>query len=126
VDKCLKCESEDLKIGITNTQSGSTIYPVYCNQCGDVLNKYIKKHVALEYAITNGPLEYVETNTAKWMKEKQQQIKCEVCDINEGELHHWAPQYLFPDADSWPKSYLCRACHRKWHDLVTPNMSNKK
>ena len=126
MDKCLKCESEDLKIGITNTQSGSTIYPVYCNQCGDVLNKYIKKHVALEYAITNGPLEYVETNTAKWMKEKQQQIKCEVCDINEGELHHWAPQYLFPDADSWPKSYLCRACHRKWHDLVTPNMSNKK
>lgn len=126
MDKCLKCESEDLKIGITNTQSGSTIYPVYCNQCGDVSNKYIKKHVALEYAITNGPLEYVETNTAKWMKEKQQEIKCEVCDINEGELHHWAPQYLFPDADSWPKSYLCRACHRKWHDLVTPNMSNKK
>ncbi len=126
MDKCLKCESEDLKIGITNTQSGSTIYPVYCNQCGDVSNKYIKKHVALEYAITNGPLEYVETNTAKWMKEKQQQIKCEVCDINETELHHWAPQYLFPDADSWPKSYLCRACHRKWHDLVTPNMSNKK
>lgn len=126
MDKCLKCESEDLKIGITNTQSGSTIYPVYCNQCGDVSNKYIKKYVALEYAITNGPLEYVETNTAKWMKEKQQQIKCEVCDINEGELHHWAPQYLFQDADSWPKSYLCRACHRKWHDLVTPNMSNKK
>lgn len=126
MDKCLKCESEDLKIGITNTQSGSTIYPVYCNQCGDVSNKYIKKHVALEYALTNGPLEYVETNTAKWMKEKQQQIKCEVCDINEGELHHWAPQYLFQDADSWPKSYLCRACHRKWHDLVTPNMSNKK
>lgn len=125
MDKCLKCESEDLKIGITNTQSGSTIYPVYCNQCGDVSNKYIKKHVAIEYAITNGPLEYVETNTAKWMKEKQRQIKCEVCDINEGELHHWAPQYLFPDADSWPKSYLCRACHRKWHDLVTPNMSNK-
>ena len=125
MDKCLKCESEDLKIGITNTQSGSTIYPVYCNQCGDVSNKYIKKHVALEYAITNGPLEYVETNTAKWMKEKQRQIKCEVCDINEGELHHWAPQYLFQDADSWPKSYLCRACHRKWHDLVTPNMSNK-
>lgn len=125
MDKCLKCESEDLKIGITNTQSGSTIYPVYCNQCGDVSNKYIKKHVAIEYAITNGPLEYVETNTAKWMKEKQRQIKCEVCDINEGELHHWAPQYLFPDADSWPMSYLCRACHRKWHDLVTPNMSNK-
>ena len=125
MDKCLKCESEDLKIGITNTQSGSTIYPVYCNQCGDVSNKYIKKHVALEYALTNGPLEYVETNTAKWMKEKQRQIKCEVCDINEGELHHWAPQYLFSDADSWPKSYLCRACHRKWHDLVTPNMSNK-
>ena len=125
VDKCKKCGSDHLKIGITNTQSGSTIYPIYCGECGDVSTQYVKKQIAFEYAIKNGPLEYLQTRTAKFMERKQRQIKCEVCDANEGELHHWAPQYLFKDADSWPMSYLCRACHRKWHDLVTPNMSKK-
>ena len=125
MDKCKKCGSDHLKIGITNTQSGSTIYPIYCGECGYVSTQYIKKQIAFEYAIKNGPLEYLQTRTAKFMERKQMQIKCEVCDANEGELHHWAPQYLFKDADSWPMSYLCRACHRKWHDLVTPNMSKK-
>lgn len=125
MDKCKKCGSDHLKIGITNTQSGSTIYPIYCGDCGDVSTQYVKKQIAFEYAIKNGPLEYLQTRTAKFMERKQRQIKCEVCDANEGELHHWAPQYLFKDADSWPMSYLCRACHRKWHDLVTPNMSKK-
>ena len=126
MDKCSKCGSQDVKIGITNTQSGSTVYPIYCNQCGDVSNKYIKKQIALEYALTNGPLVYVKTRTSEYIEKKQIEIKCEVCDANEGELHHWAPQYLFNDAEKWPKSYLCRACHRRWHDLVTPNMGKTK
>jgi len=126
VDKCSECGSEHLKIGITNTQSGSTVYPVYCGDCGEVSNKYIKKQIALQHAIENGILQYVKTKTAKYMEEDGEQIKCEVCNANEGEYHHWAPQYLFPDANKWPTSYLCRACHRKWHDLVTPNMSIKK
>lgn len=125
MDKCNKCGSEKLKIGITNIASGATVYPVYCTECGEVFPKYIQKRIAQEYARENGPLEYVETRTTKYMQKRQQQIKCEVCDENEGELHHWAPQYLFPDAENWPKSYLCRACHKKWHDLVTPNMSTR-
>jgi len=126
VEKCKTCGSEHLKIGITNTQSGSTVYPVYCGDCGEVSNKYIKKQTALQHAIQNGPLEYVQTNTAKYFERNQKQIKCEVCDANEGELHHWAPQYLFQDAEKWPTSYLCRACHNRWHDLVTPNMGKMK
>ena len=123
MDKCKKCGSDQMKIGITNTQSGSTIYPMYCVDCGNVSTQYVKKQFAIAYANSNGPLEYVQTSTARWMNENQKQIKCEVCDANEGELHHWAPQYLFEDAEQWPKSYLCRSCHKRWHDLVTPDMS---
>lgn len=126
MDKCKNCGSEHLKIGITNTQSGSTVYPMYCVDCGEVSNKYIKKQIALQHAIKNGILQYVKTKTAKYMEEDSEQINCEVCKSKGGEYHHWAPQYLFSDADKWPSSYLCRACHKKWHDLVTPNMSIKK
>lgn len=127
VDNCKTCGSDQLKIGITNIASGATVYPIYCTACGEVFAKYVKKRIAQEYARENGPLQYVKTKTAEYIEKKQIQIKCEVCDANEGELHHWAPQYLFGDeADRWPIGYLCRACHRKWHDLVTPEMGKAK
>jgi hypothetical protein len=31
------------------------------------------------------------------------------------EKHHWAPRAVFEDADNWPISYLCLACHDDWH-----------
>lgn len=40
---------------------------------------------------------------------------CERCGAQHVELHHWAPSSLFVDPNSWPKSYLCRACHMEWH-----------
>lgn len=49
---------------------------------------------------------------------------CRKCGHLGAELHHWAPYHLFGDeADQWPTDYLCRPCHRRWHDLVTPKMS---
>ncbi|MDA0312358.1 MAG: hypothetical protein O2992_09615 [Gemmatimonadetes bacterium] len=48
---------------------------------------------------------------------------CERCGCAETESHHWAPRYLFDDAEDWPMGYLCRDCHRVWHDIVTPGMS---
>lgn len=48
---------------------------------------------------------------------------CDRCGNNEGvQLHHWAPQALFDDADFWPKSWLCGRCHGLWHRHVTPNI----
>jgi protein-arginine kinase activator protein McsA len=126
MERCKKCNSEDLKIGITHTQSKSTIYPLYCNACGDVSTRYVKKEIAMEYEKQNGILKYVKTKTKIMMEKHNKQIHCEVCDVEGGELHHWAPQYLFNDAEKWPKSYLCRTCHKRWHDLVTPNMNKKE
>ena len=74
----------------------------------------------------HGKLEIVKTRTAKYLEQRKQTINCEVCNKNEGELHHWAPYYLFKEeSEKWPKSYLCRSCHQKWHNVVTPNMSMK-
>lgn len=39
------------------------------------------------------------------------------------ELHHFAPRALFgADCDQWPKAYLCRSCHERWHTIVTPSL----
>lgn len=34
------------------------------------------------------------------------------------ELHHYAPQAAFDDADSWPAMDLCGACHSRWHEAM--------
>lgn len=48
--------------------------------------------------------------------------RCAVCGSRGTELHHWMPQALSPDANSWPKDYLCKRCHDKWHKIVTPGL----
>jgi hypothetical protein len=44
--------------------------------------------------------------------------RCERCNaVDVVESHHWAPQEIFgyEEADTWPKSLLCRKCHVEWH-----------
>jgi len=123
MEKCKNCGSKDLNVGIANTSSGSTIYPMYCETCGDVTTRYVKKEIARNYAIQNAGLKYVKTKTMQHRESGvMETIKCERCGANEGERHHWAPSHLFEDAEQWPVSYLCRDCHAKWHRIVTPNM----
>jgi hypothetical protein len=50
--------------------------------------------------------------------------RCVVCGNRTAELHHWSPKAIFNDeAESWPKDYLCKPCHDKWHRMVTPNIT---
>lgn len=44
---------------------------------------------------------------------------CRRCGERGTELHHWAPRAFFDDADIWPQDWLCRACHTKWHQIMT-------
>ena len=111
MDKCERCHSVDMKVGWTRTTSGSTVFPWYCSNCGFVFAKYVKKEIAekLNADPEYGELKMVKTRTQKYMEQNGKQINCEVCGLNEGELHHWAPQFLFgSEADMWPTSYLCR------------------
>jgi len=128
--ECKKCYSNNTKIGITKIMSGATVYPLYCGEYGEIYQRYVKKEVARKYEQEHGELLYVKTRTERYFEKRgKQRPTCEACGAPEGELHHWAPQYLFRDAPQglrWPTSYLCRSCHRLWHAIVTPDMGRKK
>ena len=48
--------------------------------------------------------------------------RCAKCGARGAERHHWAPRAIFGQdaAETWPKDFLCLACHEEWHRLVTP------
>jgi hypothetical protein len=51
---------------------------------------------------------------------------CERCGAREQtHRHHWAPREYFADANSWPTSYLCNACHRLWHETMNKRIRIK-
>ena len=60
----------------------------------------------------------VDPKTVPDVEGEQPIPTCAVCGCPGAEYHHWAPQAIFEDADKWPVSYLCRTCHRKWHDTM--------
>ena len=43
---------------------------------------------------------------------------CEHCGVTGVETHHWAPQSLFRDYQTWPTAKLCPACHTLWHEVM--------
>ena len=59
------------------------------------------------------------------VKEIAASPRCTRCGERGAELHHWAPRALFCDAEYWPKDYLCKECHKVWHDRVTPNLRHQ-
>lgn len=48
---------------------------------------------------------------------------CIRCGALGAEMHHWAPQALFDDADDWPIDPLCPSCHARWHRITRTNGS---
>ena len=56
--------------------------------------------------------------------ERGPENRCVKCGRREAEKHHWAPRAIFGDVECelWPKDYLCKTCHDRWHELVTPKL----
>lgn len=50
--------------------------------------------------------------------------RCAVCGARAVEVHHWAPRAIFGDdeCEQWPKDFLCKEHHDKWHIAVTPQL----
>jgi predicted HNH restriction endonuclease len=47
------------------------------------------------------------------------EASCAVCGkVGPVEVHHFAPQARFPDAEAWPKADLCGDCHSRWHRVM--------
>lgn len=53
-----------------------------------------------------------------WKDNLGEAIPCARCGTRETEQHHWAPRAMFDDADQWPMSPLCVACHTRWHRTI--------
>lgn len=132
---CAFCESERMEIGQSWNIRGQVIHPWTCRDCGKVATRYASKAAAARWAEQHGILRIVKTSTLERIdagmldvNELEHMQPCEVCgDRGTTEIHHWAPWHLFPDdADQWPTSRLCRTCHQRWHQVVTPNMSRKR
>lgn len=109
---CPRCGAMNCwEIGIMTTNSGSTVYPYYCRECGHKTTCYARKTDVAGRLLN----ELQPTHNRK--------PECCVCGAIGAELHHWAPRHLWgKEADKWPTAYLCIECHRLWHQVVTPNM----
>ena len=115
--ECCKCGHGPVK-GVAKIidTSGRERYPYICEKCGTRTTVFCPKN-EVPQAIKDSPPVFAY---------ELQLGECERCGAyTHVENHHWAPRYLFGDAcDEWPTSQLCRACHKEWHDAVTPNMSS--
>ena len=108
---CPKCGwYEAWEVAKCKNQGGSIQYLFVCN-CGHRTTHFISKKAVLAAGIE--PRE---------IPPRRPRQKCEVCNADGAENHHWAPFHIFGDeADRWPQSFLCPSCHKRWHDLVTPS-----
>lgn len=99
-------------LGKVRTRNGTIQYKSYCPECRNVGANFPHTDIA---GLDEDRIPFIRIHDVE---------PCERCGSVDGtELHHWAPKYLFDDADDWPTSYLCRACHTKWHRAVTPLMT---
>jgi len=116
--ECDKCGWTHWQIIQTQNSAKHPQYRYACQGCERLATKYIAKRKLIAAGINpdNVPYHHV----------KRDYKNCDVCSKEGAELHHWAPYaYFGNEAEKWPTSYLCQKCHVRWHQLVTPNISNK-
>lgn len=107
---CKHCGEAVWRVGFYIDAGGNPKYPFVCVACGRRTPQFAQRK-----AVERSGIEVLELHPM------QLPFVCEVCGAEGAENHHWAPFYLFgEEADMWPQSYLCPACHRRWHEVVTP------
>lgn len=112
------------ELGLLITRSGSTQIRRFCRDCERPETFSIPRKALEMDGVDVGALPVMlDHREDKWANPP-----CERCGSHLGtEYHHWAPKHLFGAVEHhyWPGSYLCRACHDRWHNVVTPKMSRK-
>lgn len=113
---CKYCGCVGWKVGFYLDSGGNPKYPFVCALC-DKRTQHFAKRKAVE--ASGVEIHGIHPMTPPFI--------CEVCGAEGTHNHHWAPSALFGIEDEqWPKSYLCQPCHTRWHQIVTPNISNVK
>jgi hypothetical protein len=108
---CPRCGVTCWIVGHYVDAGGAPKYPFVCYSCRHRTPHFAKRRLVERSGVAVEELHPLLLPTV-----------CEVCHAEGAEWHHWAPTSIFGDeAEKWPKSALCRACHVRWHQLVTPN-----
>ena len=116
---CHRCARETRQeISCRVNANGAECYGWWCLECkgwtmrGDAPGHWIGKDELARCGIDVRALRVVQ---------RMDQPRCARCGARAAELHHWAPQSIFgkAEADTWPKDFLCVACHEEWHRRVT-------
>jgi len=120
---CPQCGGKS-KVVCTKCQNQADHYWWRCVSCGEnVLKRWISHKEAEEITAKYGK---TIRDIQLFFDYSGSQV-CSVCGSSEGvELHHFAPKHLFQDAEKWPMTFLCKKCHSRWHERVTPNMTGDK
>lgn len=113
---CKHCGGLGWRVGAYIDAGGNPKYPFVCVGCGRRTQEFAKRK-----AVEKSRIEL------RQLHPMQLPFVCEVCGAEGAEHHHWAPFHLFGDeADRWPQSHLCPKCHKRWHDIVTPNSNGTR
>ena len=89
--------------------SGARHYRLRCTACQRLSRTSLPQRL-LDYSV-------VAETPAVWSASASEPgFFCEHCGAAGVETHHWAPQNLFRDFNTWPTAKLCPACHALWHD----------
>jgi len=114
---CIHCGYEFFTTVRRKAGDGSVQVFRRCDQCGQNWDgKFISKaKVNLESLIWAEPL---EPNT------------CLRCGKPYAQAHHYMPRAIAKknglNPEEWPIEDLCDACHRTWHNAVTPGLVKRE
>ena len=94
--------------------SGAMSYPYVCKTCGHKTSvceaKANVRIACIRWGISEDQIPLIENPNGL--------EQCEVCGELGAELHHYAPQHLFDDANLWATGYLCKYHHALWHKRI--------
>lgn len=114
-----KCWHLSRATGRVIARNGIAQVKDYCKDCGKILSGAKKAA-----AIHRHTLPIIRDNRKLYGAAPE--YPCDHCgQVTQLQRHHWAPWALFDDANEWPTSDLCVACHSLWHKIVTPNMRRR-
>lgn len=124
---CVHCTTTDaVRLRRKVLSNGANVFLWYCVRCNkhaDSQRPFVSTK-QVDAWIREGKLKSVDNIPfAEHRVRDEERDSCVVCGDPNGEYHHWMPKFfadIVGDFEYWPQSPLCRSCHERWHNIVTP------
>lgn len=119
----LGCRHGEARLSRKLTENGGELIGVFCSDCRRWVTRE-KGYPGLWLAIDHPDLLNLDLDRIPVVDGYFLYRRCEWCaEWRSCEAHHAAPQKLFgEDAHEFPLLYLCRSCHERWHQVLTPGL----